>query len=638
MQTSNEKAAARAKRRRALMAFLVTVAGAQIGTGCASPQTTMPGSGGAGATGATGGAMSTGGTTGTGGAGAMSVGGTGGGSAGCASGLASCDGACVDFTTDPSHCGACGHACPATQGCMAGACQALPADCRQAPCPGGFYCDLGSGMCKSGCAVDADCGAGSNRTCNRSSHQCECTGAFHTCGAACQSSNDPGSCGASCTPCPTDPMGTATCSGSACGIACNAGTLMCGGRCIACSDPHGTASCSGSSCVIACQTSYNLCGGRCAAPNDITACGPSCSVCSASGANQTAVCQSGTCSAQCAAGTSICKGQCAAGTCTWTAHTSTPVITHFGIDVDGSGVIHAATTNTTWNPTYLHVTGPGAPASEVVNSQMLCWDNNTGYSAETTPVVLADGSGKASIMCVSAGVNMLQFQWSGTAWVARDIWAGSGGSSQLYQLQGAAPRFAFAFNSVGVTNSYTIYFGELPPTGTTTWTWKTITGQPEPFPILSIMGGPEGAAKIGFVSSPLATLQIATESATGFATTRQSIPTVADRYALDASGNPVGVKNLTYSRYVNGAWVNETIGTATPTAEDFVVDAAGVPRVAWIDSGGVRLATRLGSTWVTETVATGTSFALKQIDLAVGPTGKVAVAVMTSNSAFVVYE
>jgi hypothetical protein len=267
---------------------------------------------------------------------------------------------------------------------------------------------------------------------------------------------------------------------------------------------------------------------------------------------------------------------------------------------------------------------------------MLCWDNNTGVSAETTPFVLADGSGKARIMCVK-GNALEQFIWSGTAWSAREAWYGSGGSSAIYQLTNANPRFAFAYNGVGTVNTYTIYFGELPAVGSATWTWKTITGQAV-FPVLSIMGGPPGAAKVGFVSSPIANLQIATEAATGFAAAKQSIPTVADHYGLDTAGNPIGVKNLTFYSYINGAWVSETISTATPTAEDFVVDANGVPRVAWIDATGVRLATRLGTTWFTETVASGTSFALKQIDLAVGPAGKVAIGVMTSSSAFVIYE
>jgi len=130
----------------------------------------------------------------------------------------------------------------------------------------------------------------------------------------------------------------------------------------------------------------------------------------------------------------------------------------------------------------------------------------------------------------------------------------------------------------------------------------------------------------------------ATESASGFGTTRQSIPTVADRYGLDAAGNPIGLKGFTFYTYVNGAWVTETIASGTPTAIDFVVDAMGVPRVAWVDATSVHMATRLGTTWVTESVATGGQFVINQIDLAVGPTGKVAIGVRTSNSAFVIYE
>lgn len=42
--------------------------------------------------------------------------------AACADGYAQCGGACVDLSSDPSHCGACDHACPAEAICSAGAC------------------------------------------------------------------------------------------------------------------------------------------------------------------------------------------------------------------------------------------------------------------------------------------------------------------------------------------------------------------------------------------------------------------------------------------------------------------------------------------------------------------------------------
>jgi hypothetical protein len=335
----------------------------------------------------------------------------------------------------------------------------------------------------------------------------------------------------------------------------------------------------------------------------------------------------------------MCKGQCASGTCTWTPHVSTTAIVGFAIDVDGNSVIHAATTNTSFNPSYLHVTGAGAPASEVVNTTGSCWDNSSGVSAATTPAILADGSGKARVFCVSTGITLAQFLWNGTAWTAGSVWSGSGGSSDIFEVSTAPGRIAFTFFGVGLSDSYTMYYGNLPSGAT--WALKTInTGSPSiPSQVYNILGGPSGAAKLGYIASPLTQLQVVTETATGFSTPQSiTIPGVSDRYALDGAGNVVSLKGLTYSTYSNGAWVSETVASGTPTAAKLVVDASGVPHVAWQDGSTIHLATRIGGSWVTETVSTGMSFATTAIDLAVGPTGKVAIAARTSTSGLAIFE
>ncbi|MBZ0120428.1 MAG: hypothetical protein K8H88_25780, partial [Sandaracinaceae bacterium] len=40
----------------------------------------------------------------------------------CGAGLNECDGLCVDFGSDRSHCGACGNVCGADEDCTGGAC------------------------------------------------------------------------------------------------------------------------------------------------------------------------------------------------------------------------------------------------------------------------------------------------------------------------------------------------------------------------------------------------------------------------------------------------------------------------------------------------------------------------------------
>src|SRR5262245_44365970 len=40
----------------------------------------------------------------------------------CEQNLTTCSGSCADLKTDRTHCGSCGHVCPAEQNCMNGVC------------------------------------------------------------------------------------------------------------------------------------------------------------------------------------------------------------------------------------------------------------------------------------------------------------------------------------------------------------------------------------------------------------------------------------------------------------------------------------------------------------------------------------
>jgi hypothetical protein len=217
------------------------------------------GLGGSGA-GGFGGAMGGSGGSGLGGA----AGATGGaaGTTGCASGLTQCGSACVDTNGDLLHCGSCDNACPNGASCDAGACVVID-DCTQTPCTGLSYCDLGSKKCKPGCLTAAQCGA--NQDCNAATHECGCSAGFHDCGGACLGNDSPASCGSSCSPCPSDPHGTASCSGGQCGMNCNTGYLACSGACAACPTQGVTATeCSGGQCVAkTCQSGYWKCGTSC---------------------------------------------------------------------------------------------------------------------------------------------------------------------------------------------------------------------------------------------------------------------------------------------------------------------------------------------------------------------------------------
>jgi hypothetical protein len=130
----------------------------------------------------------------------------GGGGQGC-SGATLCDGACVDTTSDPDHCGSCGRVC-SSQGtseaprCIAGSCIARCssglADCGPAGSQTDDGCetdlttnDMHCGSCANtcvgrtsklecdegycGCTVDTSCGSGGSASCG-SDGICTCAG------------------------------------------------------------------------------------------------------------------------------------------------------------------------------------------------------------------------------------------------------------------------------------------------------------------------------------------------------------------------------------------------------------------------------------------------------------------------------
>ena len=559
--------------------------------------------------GSTGGpAAGTGGSA-TGGGGATGSGGVTAGSGGIATG----DGGHVAGGSGPGGSGVGGMA--GTGGAI------LPADCRQAACPAGYYCNLGNGSCEVGCGTDPDCASAPNQACDIATHRCQCKTGFHTCGGSCVSSSSPSSCGTSCNACPTDPAGTATCDGTACGLTCNTGSIKCGGVCVACADAHGTASCSATNtCSLRCQSGYNLCGDRCAAATDPTACGTSCTVCPAR-ANEVAMCQQGTCATACAAGATVCKGRCATGTCTWTAHPLNGSSYSHGLDVDASDIVHAATV---YNGavSYYRVSGAGALVPEAVTASGCSGSSNYGEPL----LVTADGSGKARIICPHSNTFMA-WAWNGSSWGMSTIYSSAGGSGSSGAI-GTLDRIAFGWN--GSNPTFSLQYAEL---ANGRWTVRQVAADVSGAAALS---GVPGATRLAWILAyEQTTLDLATQAGTTFGTP-QVLTRMGDSFAFDPSGNIVGVdRNLVLHTYRSGAWVNETITTATTLGVDLAIDASGTPHVAWSDSAGAHLATRINGTWSLERIATTPNTGIQVV---VGPTGKVAIATAVAPSPFAVYE
>lgn len=155
----------------------------------------------------------------------------------CETGFDLCSSGCVDMEIDPRFCGNCDTSCPIGEVCENGSCLDL-GDCRTngVPCTGFTYCDAVTGSCLRGCAADAQC-VEDNEVCDEASHRCSCAPGFHQCGVACVSDASVDTCGASCTPCPTPPNGSATCDLGACGFVCDPDYEPCGDACCPTVDP-----------------------------------------------------------------------------------------------------------------------------------------------------------------------------------------------------------------------------------------------------------------------------------------------------------------------------------------------------------------------------------------------------------------
>lgn len=182
----------------------------------------------------------------------------------CLAGTTECDGACVDTTRDRNHCGGCGAACAADEGCVDGTCTtSCTADCMDRECG-----DDGCGGSCGTCSADRVCDAAGT---------CICGSGMSECGGICVDHEiDPdncGTCGTSCEPFESCLVGECLCVPDCAGREC--GDNSCGGSCGACGPGE---VCSGGSCL--CDGSLVECDGECVDvrndPDNCGTCGTEC--------------------------------------------------------------------------------------------------------------------------------------------------------------------------------------------------------------------------------------------------------------------------------------------------------------------------------------------------------------------------
>ena len=216
-----------------------------------------------------------------------------------------CNGACVDLTTDPTNCGQCGNLCAGGTVCTAGRCGCLGG----APLCNGVCADTmndpaNCGACGRACAAGQGCNAGvCGIVCGPPRVVCT-SGVTQTCADLRTDNGNCGTCGNLCA-------GGTACTNGAC--ACPAGNGLCNGRCIDLSnDPTNCGTCgnvcaAGVRCTAGacgCNAPFGTCNGRCVdLRNDAANCGTCGNLCTGG-----TVCNAGSCS--CPSGQAFCNGRC----------------------------------------------------------------------------------------------------------------------------------------------------------------------------------------------------------------------------------------------------------------------------------------------------------------------------------------
>ncbi len=198
-----------------------------------------------------------------------------------------CSGSCVDTSSNVSDCGACGHACSTS---ISGA----HAVCTSSMC--GFECNAGYAACPAATPTACDDLANDVKNCGACGRACPGpTSGSGTGSAACVPSGCTVDCASGLTACPAAPALATTC------VDAENDDANCGGCGVAC---HGGEHCVSGTC--ACTNGQHLCGSPATCVGEtVSACGPSCEVCSGP-ANATAACNGSACAWACNAGFTGC--------------------------------------------------------------------------------------------------------------------------------------------------------------------------------------------------------------------------------------------------------------------------------------------------------------------------------------------
>ncbi len=249
-----------------------------------------------------------------------------------------CGAACVDPSSDPANCGACGHVCGTGQSCVAGACACLAglANCG-ASCASLASDAANCGSCGTSCGV-----AGYTTACTGGSCQCTMSGLTFCATAGVRGcvntqtdAANCGSCGAACAAGTTCVGGVCRCMGTssvcagtctdfatdaancgACGVGCAAGQMCAGGVCVGCTSAMrscGATCCmpGATTCIAGgCCANANICGISCCTPGQTCTGTTCCALAQACGTTCCAagdVCSAGHC---CPAGQTNCGGVC----------------------------------------------------------------------------------------------------------------------------------------------------------------------------------------------------------------------------------------------------------------------------------------------------------------------------------------
>ncbi|HJL15126.1 MAG TPA: glycine-rich protein, partial [Sandaracinaceae bacterium LLY-WYZ-13_1] len=160
----------------------------------------------------------------------------------CPDGRTTCDGSCVDTSTDSAHCGGCGMACGAMEVCEAGVCTGCAATVCDGACVDLQTDAANCGACGMACGADEACDGGS---CVPSS----CDPGLTVCDGGCvDTSSSLDHCGGCGNACDGD---TEECVDGSCTPLCEEGLTACDGSCVDTTmDPEHCGEC-GNACAAA---------------------------------------------------------------------------------------------------------------------------------------------------------------------------------------------------------------------------------------------------------------------------------------------------------------------------------------------------------------------------------------------------